>query len=395
VTQARVTGPRPRDRRKQILTVAAERFRTSGYPNVGITEIADAVGITGAAVYRHFRGKQDLLLATIQDAFELFATVWGRDYADLRGLLTAMSALALQRRDIGVLWEREVTHLPVEVQRELRAQFLGAAEPVRAAIAKARPDLPPDAVDLRLWGVMGVLVSVGYHSIKLDPKRFQTRFVESTYSICMATPAASDDDSAVIVARGPGGSLLPASRREAILVAATRLFSGRGYQSVGVDDIGAAAGITGASVYHHFASKSAILTAAMTRCVEAMFFDLSTVLETAESPAAALDRLLRYFVRTSVEHPRMGTLLSQTTSLPDEERQQLRQSQHDYVAEWVALLVAHRPDLSEADARALVQATISQIHALLRIPHLRHRPAFDRELVMLGRAVLGLTADGR
>jgi hypothetical protein len=91
----------------------------------------------------------------------------------------------------------------------------------------------------------------------------------------------------------------------------------------------------------------------------------------------------------------MGTLLSQTTSLPDEERQQLRQSQHDYVAEWVALLVAHRPDVPDDEARALVHATTSLIHALQRIPHLRRRPGFDRELVMLGRAVLGLTANGR
>src|SRR3990172_3114367 len=42
-------------------------------------------------------------------------------------------------------------------------------------------------------------------------------------------------------------------RREAILDAATHLFSARGYADTGIDDIGAAVGITGPAVYRHFA----------------------------------------------------------------------------------------------------------------------------------------------
>ena len=49
-------GRRPRDRRQQILAAAAERFRASGYHNVGMTEIADAVGVAGPAMYRHVGG---------------------------------------------------------------------------------------------------------------------------------------------------------------------------------------------------------------------------------------------------------------------------------------------------------------------------------------------------
>jgi AcrR family transcriptional regulator len=390
-------GRRPRDRRQQILAAAAERFRASGYHNVGMTEIADAVGVTGPAMYRHFRGKQDLLLATLRDAFDHFATVCARDYADLDELLAAATTMSLQRRDIGVLWEREAAHLPDDLRHELRDQFLAAAEPVRSAIGRARLDLRPDAVDLLLWAVLGVCVSVGYHAVKLDPNRFRARLVQAAWAVCAITPAAvGNRDDAVAASRGLTGRLLPASRREAILTAATRLFGVHGYQAVGVDDIGAAAGITGATVYRHFASKPAILAAALNRCLEAMFFDLATVFDVASGPADALDLLLRFFVRTSIEHGEViGALLNEITSLPAEDRQKLRRARHDYLAEWVALLVGNRPDLTDAEAQVLVHATVAVIHSLPRIPHLRHRPALDRDLVALGRAVLGMDLGAR
>jgi AcrR family transcriptional regulator len=392
MTDPRAQRRRPRDRRQQILAAAAEHFRSAGYHNVGMAGIAEAVGITGAAVYRHFRSKQDLLLAVLQDAFDRFATVWALDYEDLDALLLAMATLSLQWPDIGVLWEREVVHLPAGQEHELRVQVLAAVAPVRAAIARARPDLQPDVVDLLLWAVMALSASNGYHSVKLQPGRYRARFAEAARAICATTSIASTNGGHVVPASPePKGKLLPASRREAVLTAATRLFSQYGYESVGVDDIGAAVGITGATLYHHFASKPAILTAVLTRCSEAMFFDLASALDAASSPGEALDLVLQSTVRASVEHGRViGALLDEIGSLPAEEAQTLRQARRDHVAEWVALLVAHRPGLTEAEAQVLAHSTVSMVNSLLLVPHIAARPASGQELVTLGRAVLGL-----
>ncbi len=57
----------------------------------------------------------------------------------------------------------------------------------------------------------------------------------------------------------------PATRADEILDAATDLFAERGYAEVSIDDIGAAVGIAGPSVYNHFASKQDILIDAMAR----------------------------------------------------------------------------------------------------------------------------------
>src|SRR5689334_20858290 len=79
---ARAT-PRRGGRRQQIMQVAADRFRTSGYHNVGINDIADELGLTGPALYRHFRNKQELLRATIENAVDDFVAAYAQPHQDL------------------------------------------------------------------------------------------------------------------------------------------------------------------------------------------------------------------------------------------------------------------------------------------------------------------------
>ncbi|WP_436491997.1 SACE_7040 family transcriptional regulator [Actinokineospora sp. HUAS TT18] len=52
------TGP---TRREQILAAAAELFARHGFHGVGIDDIGSAVGISGPALYRHFRSKDAML----------------------------------------------------------------------------------------------------------------------------------------------------------------------------------------------------------------------------------------------------------------------------------------------------------------------------------------------
>jgi len=71
------------------------------------------------------------------------------------------------------------------------------------------------------------------------------------------SPAAAAEDAA------PG-------RREAIITAAARLFSARGFEATTIRDIATAAGIIGGSVYYHFASKEEIFLAVHSTGVESM-----------------------------------------------------------------------------------------------------------------------------
>ncbi|MHA6793365.1 TetR/AcrR family transcriptional regulator [Pseudonocardia bannensis] len=54
---------RTRLRREEIVAAAARIFATAGYHNVGMRDIADAVGIRGASLYHHFPSKEEILYA--------------------------------------------------------------------------------------------------------------------------------------------------------------------------------------------------------------------------------------------------------------------------------------------------------------------------------------------
>lgn len=382
---------RPRDRRQQIIRAAAEQFRANGYPNVGIGDIATDVGIAASAVYRHFDGKQALLQATIDEAVDHFVTVWTREYSSVDELFTAICATALQHKEIGVLWAREAEHLPAEARRLARGRVAAALAPIRSAIGSARPDLSLDDLDFLTWAVIGVSISTGDFTVKLGEARYRARLVSACHAVCFHTEVPADGAPGPAPDAASSGELLPASRTEAILVSATRLFCARGYRDVGVEDIGAAAGVTGAAVYHHFPSKSAILTAVVTRCLQAMFFDLSNALRTSADAQEALCKLLTFYVRTRVENgPVLGRLFGEAMGLPADERGELRRTRLDYVAEWVALLERQRPDLPSVEAEVLVHAALSAINTIMNMPHLTRRPGLSETLVAVGAAILGL-----
>lgn len=50
-----------RDRRKSILSAAERLFAERGYARTSMKEIAGAVGVTDAALYKHFESKRDIL----------------------------------------------------------------------------------------------------------------------------------------------------------------------------------------------------------------------------------------------------------------------------------------------------------------------------------------------
>jgi AcrR family transcriptional regulator len=53
--------------RERILAIAAEIFARDGYQDTDLQDVADALGIGKASVYRRFPSKQELFLAAVDD----------------------------------------------------------------------------------------------------------------------------------------------------------------------------------------------------------------------------------------------------------------------------------------------------------------------------------------
>src|SRR3954468_2368852 len=87
------------------------------------------------------------------------------------------------------------------------------------------------------------------------------------------------------------------SRREQILRAAAQLFAERGSRSVGVDDVGAAVGVTGPAIYRHFASKDAMLAEMLLRISERLLAGgTARVAAAGADPAVQLRALVAFQV---------------------------------------------------------------------------------------------------
>ncbi|MGP4024336.1 TetR/AcrR family transcriptional regulator [Actinomadura sp. 3N407] len=386
---------RPKDRKQQIVAAAARQFRELGYGNVSMADIADDVGITAGALYRHFRSKQDLLLGAMWTTFEQFEGALGGTDVDLDDLLDTLATFSVEERAIGVLWQREARNLTEDDRQRLRRALRGISAGLAAAITRARPDVTPADADLLGWAVLSVLASPGYHAVDLKPDRFVAMLDQATRAVCAAgltsTKSAAPADGPV--ADGDRSPLHPVSRRETLLSVAIRLFSHNGFQSVGISEIGAAASITGASVYHYFPNKLDILLVALNRAQETLWLGLHYALESAGSPSRALQSALRSYIEFGVRHPQLLNLMvTELLSVPEEERHALQRKQHAYMLEWASLLREQRKDLTAREADLLVQIAFALVNDLTRINHLHGRPTLPDDLAALCLGVLNVPA---
>jgi AcrR family transcriptional regulator len=155
------------------------------------------------------------------------------------------------------------------------------------------------------------------------------------------------------------------NRRAEILEIAMGLFAARGYHGVSMDDIGAAAGVTGPALYHHFAGKEAMLVAALIPVSEGLLSGgRARVGEHRDDPRAALESLVDFHVEFALANPVVIALhLHELDRLPEEPRRQIRRLQRLYVEEWVQVLTALRPELEAAEARVLAHAAFGLMNS--------------------------------
>lgn len=153
-------------------------------------------------------------------------------------------------------------------------------------------------------------------------------------------------------------------RRELLLQAATDLFAARGYHAVGIDDIGAAAGITGPGVYRHFASKQALLESLCDQAMNRMLQLARAVPTDREEAHAALEGLVELHVDFAVgERELLGVWAREQRALSDEVRRSLRSRQRSYELVWREVVALLRDDLSAEEVAVAVGSTLALLNA--------------------------------
>lgn len=178
-------------RREEILAVALRLFVRDGYAATGIRAIAAEVGIREASIYYHFRSKDEIFGALIEQAslghlriqeVPAETDLRGALLFIGRGFLDAMAISAV--RDMVHLMLFEAAHQPDLAERYLRDVHDGAVTRVTAVIeARIGSDTVVSAASLaRIFS--GALVSYVLHEERLagvagrdladgvDPRRY-------------------------------------------------------------------------------------------------------------------------------------------------------------------------------------------------------------------------------
>lgn len=378
-------GTRPRNRRALIAATAAGLFYRRGYDQISMNDLAESVAIGPSALYRHFSGKQGLLYEVIQN--ELVPIRELLDQLDLRDRATALprlAALALDQRQLGTLWQREARHLAGDKLALIRDEIRAIGRLLTRQVRAVRPDLGARSAELLGWAIVSVLTSNSFHRLDLDRPHHEQLLAELVgTALDTPLPATLTEEPAPV-------GRVPHSRREALLAQAVRMFAEHGYAGVGINDIGAAVGMAGPSIYNHFPTKLDLLTTVFERGTAALLMDLSAVHAAATDTTDALRRLVRSYTRFALQHHHLvGLMYTELEHLPEERRHAVRRAQHDYISEWVHLLLELEPRVSPVSARIRVQAVLAVANDAARTSRLRFSEVDTAVVQLCTRLLLG------
>jgi len=152
-----------------------------------------------------------------------------------------------------------------------------------------------------------------------------------------------------------------AETRARLLRAALALFWERGYHGAGTNEIGAAAGLTGPSIYRHFATKDDMLVAAVLEGAE-MLAAGATAAQHEIDPRRALELLCASFVEAALEEPELlSVYFYESRHVPDDAKVDLDQEGHRYLHHYERRVAAIRPELSGDEVHLRVVAASQMI----------------------------------
>ena len=153
-------------------------------------------------------------------------------------------------------------------------------------------------------------------------------------------------------------------RRTQLLAAAERLFAEHGFLAVRIEDIGAAAGVTGPAVYRHFANKETLLVELLVGISAQLLSGATDVVDGAASATEALDGLVDFHLDFVLGESDLIRIQDRDLAhLPATAKRQVRRAQRQYVEVWVNVLRRLGGELDERDARLMAHATFGLLNS--------------------------------
>ncbi|WP_135452206.1 TetR/AcrR family transcriptional regulator [Mycobacterium sp. DL99] len=363
---------RPKDRKAQIARASAESFSALGYHGVSMEAIASRVGISAAALYRHYSSKYELfrdavlnLGQQLVDATAFAEEADGDPREQLRRLVAALSDTALVNRESGGLYRWEARYLRGDDQSTLDAQVHAVHRRIHRPLMELRPELSSRARWTLSTAVLGVIGSVVDHRSKLPAGQIRELLADICDTV-LAAELPECPNPADPVPTPPAAA--NTTKYEALLTESMRLFNQNGYRDTTMEDIAAAVGMPASGIYRYFSGKSDILAAGFRRAADRLSADMSEVLGAVSDPEQALGTLIDDYVARSFDRPELDYVYyTERLNMTPADQKILRDLQRAAVESWVEIVMPVRPGWSAGQARFAVHAAMALVIDLGRL----------------------------
>ena len=375
---------RPKDRKAQVERAAAEAFSASGYHAVGMETIAAKVGISAAALYRHYPSKYDLFRGAVLnlgqqlvDATDIGDEPLARrasgdgepqtDPGTLHRLIHALIDVTLANRGSGGLYRWQARYLRPQDQKQLMDQLRVVNRRIQKPLMAIRPTLSSSQRWMMSAALLSVIGSVVDHRVKMPAEEIRALLVDVSRKLLSAQLPAPDDP----VLNPPRRQLFSDTGvYEALLYASMALFNEQGYRETSMEQIAAAVGMPTSGIYRYFSGKSDILATVMRRAADRISGELSVILGADADPHRVLIRLVEAYVATSFANPELAFVYyTERVNLAPADEVPLRNVQRSTIDSWVRLLTTARTELSATQARFLVHAAMALVVDVGRLAH--------------------------
>ncbi|WP_428950845.1 TetR/AcrR family transcriptional regulator [Streptomyces sp. cg35] len=387
MTTEPTSATRPRNRRQLIVEAAGRLFSERGYHAASMEEIAARVGITAAALYRHFPNKYALFAECAHAMVDRLVGALDElpPEAAPADVLAALVRVTVEHRASGGVYRWEARYLDREDRRLLRAKFGHVVGRVAEAVRREGP-LPDER--LRVVAALGAIGSITMHHTSIAQRRVEELLLACALRVVATAPApATGSKHSVELPALP----VARSRRAEILAAAVPLFARDGFANVTNGQIAEAVGLAPSALYRHYPGKVDILAAACLQAAGLLAQAVDRSLHEVADPRDAVVALAATYVAYSFEHTALTSVAeAEFVGLPAELQRPLVQAQREHIAVWEQQLRLARPELDPRQARVLVHAGFGVVVEAGR--SLRWQDGPDRRAAVTGLVVgaLGL-----
>lgn len=344
---------RPRNRRQLIVEAAGQVFSERGYHAASMEEIAARVGISAAALYRHFPNKYALFAESANVMVDRLAEAADESPADapLTEVLAAIIRVTVAHRASGGLYRWEARYLERADRRRLRAKF----EHVVARVTEVvRLEFPLPGERLRAVAALGAIGSITMHHTSVAQRRIEELLLASALRVVATDPAAAAGSARLVELPAQP---VPRTRRAEILAAAIPLFARDGFANVTNAQIAQAVGLAPSAIYRHYPGKVDILVAACLQAAGLLAQAVDRSLHAAADPRRAVAALAATYVAYSFEHNALNSVAeAEVAGLPADLQRPVILAQREHIAVWEQQVRLARPELDPRQARLLVHA---------------------------------------